>query len=188
MKTHTSQTTATHVEPFTSFIRATSKATRKAAFLLFSVAMLLGGGAATVRGQSALDGFDPNANGIVRIVVVQPDGKTLIGGDFTAVLGVTRNHIARLNPDGTLDTAFDPNADGNVLTFGVQTDGKVLAGGVFTYNWWADSQPYCPTRCRDRIGRFVRPQREQYRQFNFSAGGRHDSDRGRVHQYRRTDA
>ena len=66
--------------------------------------------------QSALDGFDPNANGTVRVVVVQPDGKILIGGDFTTLspnggATVTRNHIARLNPDGTLDTAFNPNAN-----------------------------------------------------------------------------
>ncbi len=47
---------------------------------LFSIALLAGG--TTVRGQSALDGFDPNANDTVRVVVVQPDGKILIGGDF----------------------------------------------------------------------------------------------------------
>ena len=47
---------------------------KKAALLLFSVAVLLAGGAAAVRGQSALDGFDPNANGAIRAVVVQPDG------------------------------------------------------------------------------------------------------------------
>ena len=80
--------------------------------------MLLAGGAAAVRGQSALDGFDPNANGTIRVVVVQPDGKILIGGDFTTLspnggAAVTRNHIARLNPDGTLDTAFNPNANGH---------------------------------------------------------------------------
>ena len=34
--------------------------------------------APAVRGQSALDGFDPNANGAVRVVVVQPDGKILL--------------------------------------------------------------------------------------------------------------
>src|ERR1700731_2837218 len=39
---------------------------------------------AAVCGQSALDGFDPNANGNVR-VVVQPDGKILIGGDFATL-------------------------------------------------------------------------------------------------------
>ena len=39
----------------------------------------------TTDGGSALDGFDPNANGAVRVVVVQPDGKILIGGDFTTL-------------------------------------------------------------------------------------------------------
>ncbi|HEV3393604.1 MAG TPA: delta-60 repeat domain-containing protein, partial [Chthoniobacterales bacterium] len=113
-------------------MRATSRATRKAALILFSVAVLLAGVAAAVRGQSALDGFDPNVNGAVRVVVVQPDGKTLIGGEFTTVLGVSRNHIARLNPDGTLDAAFDPNANNFVLIIAVQADGKILAGGTFT--------------------------------------------------------
>ena len=131
MKTHTSQTTATHVAMPTLLMRATSKA-RKATLLLFSVAVLLASGATAVRGQSALDGFDPNASNTVQVVVVQPDGKTLIGGQFTSVLGVTRNRIARLNPDGTLDTAFDPNADGAVESIAVQADGKILVGGFFS--------------------------------------------------------
>src|SRR6267143_159331 len=96
------------------------------------VCLRLAGGAAAVRGQSALDGFDPNANGVVFVVVVQPDGKILIGGLFTTVAGVTRNNIARLNPDGTLDTAFDPNANDRVRSIAVQADGKILAGGYFT--------------------------------------------------------
>jgi hypothetical protein len=40
---------------------STSKATQTA-LLLFSVAVQLAGGTAAVRGQCALDGFDPNAN------------------------------------------------------------------------------------------------------------------------------
>jgi uncharacterized delta-60 repeat protein len=91
---------------------------------------------AAARGQSALDGFDPNANSYVTVVVVQADGKVLIGGDFTTVspnggAAVTRNHIARLNPDGTLDTAFDPSASGIVYSIAVQADGKILVGGNF---------------------------------------------------------
>ena len=83
--------------------------------------------------QSASDGFDPNVNGItIRVIVVQPDGKILIGGDFTTVLGVARSNIARLNPDGTLDTAFNPSADYSVQSIAVQADGKILAGGNFT--------------------------------------------------------
>ena len=106
--------------------------------LLALTAMLLVLIAAAVRGQSALDGFDPNANGPVRVVVVQPDGKILIGGEFTTLspnggAAVTRNHIARLNPDGTLDIAFNPNANGvAVYSIAVHADGKVLAGGSFT--------------------------------------------------------
>jgi hypothetical protein len=112
------------------------RATSKAAVLLFSVAALLGGGTTAVRGQSALDGFDPNANGLVRVIVVQPDGKILIGGDFTTLspnggAAVTRNRVARLNADGTLDTAFNPNANDAVYAIAVQTDGRILAGGAF---------------------------------------------------------
>ena len=88
-------------------------------------------------GGSALDGFDPNANGEIDAVVVQADGKILLGGGFTTLSpngggAVTRNHIARLNPDGTLDPTFDPNADGTVFSIVTQADGKILAGGSFT--------------------------------------------------------
>jgi uncharacterized delta-60 repeat protein len=105
--------------------------------LLFSVAVLLGSGAVAVRGQSALDGFDPNANGQVLVVVVQPDGKVLIGGTFTTLSPnggavVTRNRIARLNPDGTLDTAFNPNANNTIWAIALQAGGKILAAGGFT--------------------------------------------------------
>src|SRR5207245_5423149 len=62
---------------------------------------------------------------------VQPDGKILIGGSFTLVLGVTRNNIARINTDGTLDTAFNPNARGEVYAIAVQAGGRILAGGFF---------------------------------------------------------
>jgi uncharacterized delta-60 repeat protein len=67
----------------------------------------------------------------VPATAVQPDGKILIGGSFTTVLGAARNNIARLNPDGTLDTAFDPNANDLVDEIAVQADGKILAGGQF---------------------------------------------------------
>ena len=110
---------------------------RKIRFLLVPVIVLLAGRTTPAVAQSALDGFDPNANGTIQIVVLQSDGKILIGGEFTSLapnggVSVTRNHIARLNPDGSLDTAFDPNANGTVFAIVVQADGKILVGGILT--------------------------------------------------------
>jgi uncharacterized delta-60 repeat protein len=48
------------------------------------------------------------ANATVYALAVQPDGRVVIGGDFTAVNGNTNfNHIARLNTDGSVDTNFN---------------------------------------------------------------------------------
>lgn len=44
---------------------------------------------------------------MVESVILQPDGKILIGGRFTTVNGVRRNQIARLNPDGSLDESLN---------------------------------------------------------------------------------
>jgi len=117
----------------TSWARAIVRA-GKAALFLFSLVMLLAGGAPSAHGQTVADGFDPNTNNLVWIVVPQADGKVLIGGQFTTVAPkggatVTRNHIARLNSDGTLDTVFNPDSNGMVYAIAVQTDGKILVGG-----------------------------------------------------------
>ncbi len=79
-----------------------------------------------------VDSFDPNANNDVRAFAVQADGKILVGGFFTSMGGQTRNRIALLNPDGSLDTSFDPNANQGVWAVPVQADGKILVGGYFT--------------------------------------------------------
>jgi uncharacterized delta-60 repeat protein/prepilin-type N-terminal cleavage/methylation domain-containing protein len=74
------------------------------------------------------------AIGHVRSIAVQPDGKVVIGGEFTTVNGTTRNRIARLNTDGTLDTGFNPGtgAAAAVESIALQPDGKVVIGGAFT--------------------------------------------------------
>ena len=101
------------------------------AFIIISAGALMG------RAQQAVDDFNPNADGIVRVTTVQPDGKILVGGIFTSVApnggpSVPRNRIARFNPDGTLDTAFNPNANSDVFAITVQPDGRILVGGYFT--------------------------------------------------------
>ena len=67
-------------------------------------------------------------------VVALNNGKVFIGGSFTTVAGSTRNRVARLNADGTLDATFDPGAgpDSTVNRIVPQPDGKVLIAGSFT--------------------------------------------------------
>jgi uncharacterized delta-60 repeat protein len=74
------------------------------------------------------------ANGSARVIVQQPDGKILVGGDFTWINGVSRNRIARLNADGSLDATFDPGTGANNIITAVllQSDGKVVVTGFFT--------------------------------------------------------
>lgn len=80
--------------------------------------------------------FNPGglgANAEVYAVAVQTDGKIVIGGNFTSVNGVTANHLARLNVNGTVDTTFTGSgANDSVLALAVQLDGKILLGGAFT--------------------------------------------------------
>ncbi len=74
------------------------------------------------------------ANAYVYAVAAQANGKSVIGGNFTAVNGTAINRIARLNYDGTLDTNFKPGTgvDGAVYDVLVQPDGKILLAGNFS--------------------------------------------------------
>jgi uncharacterized delta-60 repeat protein len=80
-------------------------------------------------------GFNPGTGADAKItaVALQPDGKVIVGGQFTSFDGVARNSIARLNANGSLDTSFDPGsgADGQVSALALQTDAKVVLGGAF---------------------------------------------------------
>jgi uncharacterized delta-60 repeat protein len=83
--------------------------------------------------ESSFNGTGVSGGGIVDIKI-QSDDKVFIGGDFTSYNGTARNRIARLNPDGTLDTSFDPGsgAENNVMNILIQDDGKIIIGGFFT--------------------------------------------------------
>ena len=62
-----------------------------------------------------------------------PDGKGgfFLGGSFTTIDGVARNHLARLTASGALDTTFDPGTDNPV--YALALDGSTLyVGGDFT--------------------------------------------------------
>jgi uncharacterized delta-60 repeat protein len=65
---------------------------------------------------------------------IQTDGKIVVGGNFTIISGTSRNYIARLNTDGTIDASFNPGTGFNniVRTLAIQPDGKIITGGDFT--------------------------------------------------------
>jgi len=79
-----------------------------------------------------LIGSTPTPSDTVRTLVTQASGEILLGGDFTSVSGTTRNRIARVLPDLSLEAGFNPNASAPVYALALQTDGKILAGGSFT--------------------------------------------------------
>lgn len=76
--------------------------------------------------------FDPQVTGgSVNAIAPQGDGKIIIGGAFTSVRGVSQPYLARLNADGTLDTAFAPVVSGEVKCILVLSSGHILIGGPF---------------------------------------------------------
>jgi len=88
--------------------------------------------------QNGMAGI-PLDGGNIFAVAVQPDGKTLVGGDFSAINGMTRGGVARLNPDGSVDANFQNGMTGvtpggvyPVLSISAQGDGMVLMAGQFT--------------------------------------------------------
>jgi uncharacterized delta-60 repeat protein len=89
-------------------------------------------------------GFDPQFSAEdesveIRCLRLQPDGRILVGGHFTRINGVTRQGIARLDPDGTVDLSFHPEPglnldeyhDATVYSMALQADGRVVLGGKF---------------------------------------------------------
>lgn len=80
------------------------------------------------------ESFDPGAgaNANINVIALQPDGKILIAGGFTAFHGATHNRIARLYDNGSLDSSFNPAADREIDALAVQPNGKILIGGRFT--------------------------------------------------------
>jgi uncharacterized delta-60 repeat protein/prepilin-type N-terminal cleavage/methylation domain-containing protein len=91
---------------------------------------------ARLNSNGTLDtGFDPGsgANADIYSIVVQDDGKIMVGGSFTSFNSVTINSVARLQNNGDLDTTFVPaNLNSSIWSLAIQSDGKVLVGNYST--------------------------------------------------------
>lgn len=93
-------------------------------------------GIARLRADGSIDTtFDPGTgpNAPILSIVVQPDGKVLLVGEFTRFNGQTAGRVVRLLSDGKLDPSFQPGrgAAETVRAISVQWDGKILVGGDF---------------------------------------------------------
>ncbi len=73
-------------------------------------------------------------NGRIRSAVPDGSGGWYIGGSFSTVQDVSRNNIAHINSNGSLDTNFDPSTDGEV--YSIVLDGSTLysVGNFLTVN------------------------------------------------------
>jgi uncharacterized delta-60 repeat protein len=75
------------------------------------------------------------ADGFVKRIVLQADGRALITGAFSTINGTNRSAVARLLTSGALDPAFNPVLSGPLTVppdVAVQPDGRILIAGSFT--------------------------------------------------------
>lgn len=72
------------------------------------------------------------SGGSVSSVLVQDDGRVVIGGTFTQVDGMPRQGLARLLLDGSVDPNYMVLVPDGVWTLAALPDGSILAGGPFT--------------------------------------------------------
>jgi uncharacterized delta-60 repeat protein len=74
-------------------------------------------------------------DGAIVDVVVQRDGRIVVGGLFTKIGGIARAGVARLLPSGEVDLGFDPGTGGVVSRMILLRDGNILVAGNFkTFN------------------------------------------------------
>ena len=76
--------------------------------------------------------FAPTLNGLVHAVAVSPDGSTLyVGGSFTTVDGVTREHLAAFSTaTGALISTWKPTTNNEVLGLTVSRTGQLCTSAA----------------------------------------------------------
>ncbi len=97
--------------------------------LLILVLALLTSRVSAAAGPGAVDStYAGSVSGLVSALGLQPDGRLVVGGSFT----VPRTNIARLWPNGAVDTTFQARAYGGAVScVAIQRDGRIVIGGSF---------------------------------------------------------
>ncbi len=79
--------------------------------------------------------FHPSSgfiSGTPKCVLLQSDGKILVGGGNFNYNGVSRSGLVRINADGSVDVGFNPTFNSEVLGLKQMPSGKIIAVGSFT--------------------------------------------------------
>lgn len=72
-------------------------------------------------------------DGSISAVLSDGSGGWFIAGDFTKVGSLTRNRLAHIKSDGSVDTGWNPNADAQVFAMAFSPDHSIIyVGGNFT--------------------------------------------------------
>lgn len=73
-----------------------------------------------------------SANAVIFSIVVQTDGKIIVGGQFNTFNGLPENAIIRLNSNGSKDSTFKwTSIYSQVTSIAMQPDGKMIISGMF---------------------------------------------------------
>jgi len=70
----------------------------------------------------------PSVDGVVHSVVEDSAGGWFIGGEFSAVAGVSTKNIARINSNYTLDETWSPSINGSIQFMILSKDVLYVAG------------------------------------------------------------
>ena len=85
--------------------------------------------------------------GSVSAVVLQTDGKIVVGGDFQIAGSSDRTGLARFNANGTVDATWNPKiGSGEVQALAIDASGNIYVGGTFSSVTPATGQGLVVTR------------------------------------------
>lgn len=73
-----------------------------------------------------------DANAVVRTIAVAPDGGIVLGGSFGALGIESRQNLAKVRADGSIQALFAPNPNGRVDSLLIAPNGEIYVGGTFS--------------------------------------------------------
>jgi len=102
--------------------------------VLVAIALALGSLGSCANAQTLLPLPERvEVSGYIRAIIIQPDGRIVVGGRFSSINGVARQNIARLNIDGSVDLSWDTGVFSVIKDVSAlcMVGNAILVGGSF---------------------------------------------------------